>query len=167
MGTAVCGRGHSAQFLWSCRASRFNSSGAGHGMSSHGRRGRAALCASIAPGHLYRRSVNFSLCFFIETSRQAVQLWVRSHRSQPHTTLDNQPILLCSLGACFTGHFLSQWPLALIARSHVLVGASAPAFVVRRRPTIALEMAWCCRTGGRTATYTLRLVASKVALFGK
>ena len=50
----VYGRRHSAHFLWSCRASRFNSSGAGHGMSSHGRRGRAALWASIAPGHLYR-----------------------------------------------------------------------------------------------------------------
>ena len=35
---------------------------------SHGHRGRAALWASIAPGHLYRRSVNFSLCFITETS---------------------------------------------------------------------------------------------------
>ena len=65
----VCGRRHSAHFLWSCRASRFTSSGAGHGMSSHGRRGRAALWASIAPGHLYRRSENFWLCFFTETSK--------------------------------------------------------------------------------------------------
>ena len=114
-----------------------------------------------------RRSVNFPLCFITENSRQAVQLWVRSHRSQPRTTLDNQPILLCSLGAYFTRHFLSEWALALIARSHVLLGASAPAFVLRRRPTIALDMAWCCRTGGRMAAYTLRLAASKVALFGK
>ena len=37
--------------------------------SSHDHRGRAALWASIAPGHLYRRSVNFWLCFYTETSK--------------------------------------------------------------------------------------------------
>ena len=61
-----------------------------------------------------RRSVNFSLCFITENSRQAVQLWVRSHRSQPHTTLDNQPILLCSLGAYFKDIFLASGPSHLL-----------------------------------------------------
>ena len=67
-------------------------------------------------------------------------IWTRSRQSQPHTTLDNRPILLSFFGAYFTGHFLSEWPLALIARSHVLLGASAPAFVYAdARPSLSIR----------------------------
>jgi len=86
----VCGRGHKAHFLWSCRASRFNSSGAGHGMSSHGRRGRAALWASIAQGHRYRKTVYFLLVCSMERcvrpSNFEPVLVINNHT--PHCTIN-------------------------------------------------------------------------------